>query len=541
MSRGESTPAGRSSDRRDEVDDAPWQHQKLFTEGPVTIFRWVPSDGWPVVYVTPNVRQFGYEAEDLTSGRVAYASIVHPEDLPRLAEDLRRHSESGSSSFSQEYRIVTPDGRTRAIYDRTVIVRDETGRILHYDGYALDVTDSRIAAEERRKLEVQFHHAQKLESLGVLAGGIAHDFNNLLMSMLGHASLAEEELPAGAPGRDHLKAIELAARRASELTNQMLAYSGRGRFIVGPVDLTTLVSEMARLLETVISKSATLSLELADSLPAVEADATQLRQVVMNLITNASDALEDKPGRITVRTGVVAGASGAHRFLLGEELASKRCVFLEVADTGRGMDEATQKRIFDPFFTTKATGRGLGLAAVLGIVRGHGGGIRVDSAKGRGTTLEVRFPACAGPPVQQSPAGAAAAARSRRKGGTVLVVDDEKSVRNVSRAMLERIGYGVSLADCGRAGIEAVRVHPRDFAAVVLDLTMPGEKGDEVFASIRRLAPELPILLSSGWHESDAIVRLSSTAHCRFLQKPYATRDLDEALGLLLGTAEQGV
>ncbi|HZO09447.1 MAG TPA: ATP-binding protein, partial [Myxococcota bacterium] len=479
----------------------------------------------------------GYTADDFLSGKVPYAQIVHPEDVSRVKDEVKRHADSTTPSFVQEYRIVLPDGQTRWIYDRTVVVRDAKGAITHFDGYVLDVTEGKVAEEEHRRLEAQFHHAQKLESLGVLAGGIAHDFNNLLMSMLGHASLAETDVPEGSLAQEHLKQIELAARRASELTNQMLAYSGRGRFVVGPVDLSALVSEMARLLETVISKSANLKVELGAGLPAIEADATQLRQVVMNLITNASDALEDKPGRITLRTGVVSGAGAGHRMVFGESLVGKRCVFLEVSDTGSGMDEATQKRIFDPFFTTKAAGRGLGLAAVLGIVRGHGGAIRVDSTKGRGTTVEVRFPASNAPLPPKSDLSARTT-RGRAPGGVVLVVDDEQSVRNVSRAMLERLGYRVVLAENGTEALDNVRTQGKKLTAAVLDLTMPGEKGDLVFASIRKIAPELPILVSSGWHESEAIPRLGASGNCRFLQKPYATRDLGEALDLLLGTRE---
>src|SRR5688572_16512937 len=216
-----------------------WREQKLFLEGPVTVFRWIAAEGWPVEYVSPNVQQFGFRAEDFTSGRVPYAKFVHPEDLGRVADEVKRYAENGTHSFAQEYRIVRKDGETRSIYDRTVVVRNERGEITHFDGYILDVTDSKRAEAERRRLEVQFHHSQKLESLGVLAGGIAHDFNNLLMSMLGHASLAESDVAEGSPAHDHLKQIELAARRASELTNQMLAYSGRGRFVVGPVDMST--------------------------------------------------------------------------------------------------------------------------------------------------------------------------------------------------------------------------------------------------------------------------------------------------------------
>ena len=293
------------------------------------------------------------------------------------------------------------------------------------DQAALAIRNARLL-DERRRGEEQMRNAQKLESLGVLAGGIAHDFNNLLVGVLGNAGLALLELPEDSPARQPIRDIEVSAQRAAELTRQMLAYSGRGRFRVEPVDLSSVVEEMSQLLRRVISKQTQLSLRLGRHVPAVVADVTQLRQVVMNLITNASDALGDAAGIVTLETGtVLADRAMLASTYLNEPLPAGPYVYLEVTDTGCGMDPATSARIFEPFFTTKFTGRGLGLAAVLGIVRGHKGAISVQSIVGKGTTFRVLLPASA------STAGVnrrrdrigprrwrrAGAARRRRRGG----------------------------------------------------------------------------------------------------------------------------
>ena len=257
-----------------------------------------------------------------------------------------------------------------------------------------DVTERRRAEDERLEMERRLFHAQKLESLGVLAGGIAHDFNNLLMAMLGNLELALRELSPVSPARSRLEAASGAARRAAELTRQMLAYSGRGKFSIGLLSLNELVEENLHLLRTSIPETTALNLHLDRALPAVEADAGQVQQVVVNLITNASEAIGSEPGVITLSTGVRDfGVSDLGQNRLDEAPPAGRYAYLEVADTGCGMDEQTQKRMFDPFFTTKFTGRGLGMAAVLGIMRGHRGAILLDSAQGKGAVVRVLFPA----------------------------------------------------------------------------------------------------------------------------------------------------
>ncbi len=356
--------------------------------------------------------------------------------------------------------------------------------------------------QEQRQADRALEHAQRLESLGVLAGGIAHDFNNLLMGVLGNAELALPKTEPDSTVRGCLTRIRGAALRASELTHQMLSYAGKGNVAVERVHLGDLVTELGDLLAAAVSKRATVEYRLAPGLPPLLADASQLRQVVMNLLTNASDALAEGIGTITVETG-----------------RAREGLFLRVTDTGVGMDDGTRARIFDPFFTTKSTGRGLGLAAVRGIVRSHGGEIRVESAPGRGSSFTVLLPADAGGPGEDrtNPLPEASPAPP---GATVLVVDDEEAVRNAARAILEESGYRVVEAVDGPAGVGALaRTGP--VAAVLLDLTMPGWTGAETLRRLKEARPGVPVIASSGFPEAEVAAEFPPGEVVGFLAKPY--------------------
>jgi len=378
-------------------------------------------------------------------------------------------------------------------------------------------------------LEAQIQHAQKLESLGVLAGGIAHDFNNLLTGMLGSASLALMDMAPESPAFASVEQIETSAQRAAELVNQMLAYSGKGKFVVGPLDLSKLVEEMAHLLETVVAKGVVLKCNLAGNLPPIQGDAVQIRQVVMNLITNASDAIGDKSGVVSLTTGVM---QMDRDYLAGtyvhDELPDGYYDYVAVSDTGIGMDEETQAKIFDPFFTTKFTGRGLGLAAALGIVRGHKGALRLYSEPGRGTTFKVLFPCIEGP--TETSKVASNGAEGWRGQGTILVVDDDESVRAIAKLMLEKFGFTVITANDGREGVEVFRQQPGEFAAVLLDMTMPHMNGEETFGEMRRIRSDVRVVLSSGYSEDDISDRFPVKGLSGFIQKPYRAAALIEKI-----------
>ena len=390
---------------------------------------------------------------------------------------------------------------------------------------SLDITQRKRGEAERLKLEQRILMAQKMESLGVLAGGIAHDFNNLLMAVLGNAGLALMKLQHEAPAREHIELIEKAAVRAAELTNQLLAYSGRGRFVVEPIDLSALVHEMGHLLETIVSTKAALKYDLADHLPKITVDVTQIRQVVMNLLTNASDAVSERSGVITITSGVFEADRPYLVEAFGDEdLEEGLYVYVEVSDTGCGMDERTRGMLFDPFFSTKQEGRGLGLAAVLGIVRGHNGAIKVYSEKRRGTTIKVMFPVSE--QTRPVPLVRPKAAINWRGTGTVLVVDDEEAVRDTTKRILEAAGFDVVLAADGHEAVEVFHALGEGVCLVVMDMTMPRMGGAEAFTELRRIRRDVPVILSSGYNEQDATNWFAGKGLAGFIQKPYSPQRL---------------
>jgi len=396
---------------------------------------------------------------------------------------------------------------------------ENTGEGMRMHVFYRDISERRRALEERRSIEAKLQETQKLESLGVLAGGIAHDFNNLLTGVLGNASLAATEIPEGSPAHCFLIQIEKAASRAADLCRQMLAYSGKGSFDVKTLDLNTLIRETMNLLGISISKRAQLDFQFAQSLPTVLADATQLRQIVMNLVINASEALGDRDGIVRVSTGtVMLDAVDLARINASPEATPGMHVYFEVSDTGCGMEQDVIKRIFDPFYTTKFTGRGLGLAAVLGIVRGHRGAITVASTPGQGTCFRVLLPATS------DLANACSDAKPPTDNwcgtGLVLVVDDEDTVRNIATRFLEFLGFQTVTASDGS---EAVALFPAlgDVRFVFLDLTMPRMDGVETLRALRSLRPDLRVLIMSGFNTQDVAFRFGDDPFVDFIQKPF--------------------
>ncbi len=373
----------------------------------------------------------------------------------------------------------------------------------------------------------QVRQTQKLESLGVLAGGIAHDFNNILTGILGNATLAAELLPAGHPACRLLADVVSSSERAAGLTNQMLAYAGKGQFVVRLLDLSRVVQNLTDFFRASVPKHVDLSLDLADHLPLIEADTSQLEQVVMNLVINAAEAIpEGRPGKVRITTGVQElGQTPAG--IRGPVARPGTHVMLRVADDGCGMDNKTVARIFDPFFTTKFLGRGLGLAAVQGIVRGHHAEMTVESQPGNGTTFTLYFPACQTKVVATSEP---VKAEAMIAGRTVLVVDDEEIVRRTATALLERQGYSVLTAENGKVAIELFRERSQHIDVVLLDMTMPVMDGEAALRELKAIRPDVKVILSSGHTEAEAVRRFAGGGLAGFIQKPYTSTRLSDKI-----------
>jgi signal transduction histidine kinase/ActR/RegA family two-component response regulator len=411
-------------------------------------------------------------------------------------------------------------------------IRDSAGCIVGASHVARDIT-------ERKRLDEQLRRTQKLESLGVLAGGVAHDFNNLLTGILGNTSLALESLSTDNPVRGVLRDVLHASERASHLTRQLLAYAGKGHFVVEPINLSGLTREISSLIQTSIPKHVQLRLELRDDVPSAEADSSQLQQLIMNLVINGAEAIpHEENGTVLVTTGIQVVDEHYLVSTLGgsSELAAGTYVSLEVHDTGCGMDDLTLARIFDPFFTTKFTGRGLGLAAVQGIVRGHKGTMKVYSKPGKGTTFKVLIPAAQAELGKrpQPPAHLLA------KDEVVLVIDDEEIIRRTAKSMLERYGYTVVVAENGKEGVDLFHVLGEKVSVVLLDMTMPVLNGEETFRMLKVIRPEVRVILSSGYNEVEAVRRFTGKGLAGFIQKPYSSTALAEKVRAALKDGRDG-
>jgi PAS domain S-box-containing protein len=459
----------------------------------------------------------------------SFVPLVHPEDLP--ATRARFEAALGGEPQLYEARYRAADGAYRLAEHTLAPQQGTDGAVTEIIGVARDITARREAEVEQRRIEQHLQQIQKLESLGLLAGGIAHDFNNLLVGVLCEADLALQDLPADAPLRESLETIIASAKRLADMANQMLAYSGKGRFMVARVDLSDVVREMVRLLRTSLPKKITLACDLCREPLEIEADTGQLQQVVMNLIINAAEATGDAGGTVQIRTGTTC----LEQELLpagwpGEQLAPGRYLVLEVTDAGDGMDGEILERIFEPFFSSKAAGRGLGLAAVLGIVRGHGGAIEVHSAPGQGSTFRALLrPATGRREGEEEPARPVALPSGS---GVVLVVDDEPLVRGIARRILVRAGYSVVTAEDGQEALELLEARDGAVDLVLLDLTMPRLDGPDTFRELRRRWPELPLIVASGYDQRQLPEEMLEC--CTFLHKPYRATVLAEAVQLAL-------
>jgi len=474
--------------------------------------------------------------EILGSGNVPEKLYPDPADRERAREVMAKIAR-GESTANIQFDIRTKSGRLRslALFSKAIIGTD--GAPAGAINVGIDITQQKRMESERRQLEAQIQQTQKRDSLAVMAGGIAHDFNNLLMGVLGNAAIVLDELAENVPIRKNVAQIEKAARRAAELTRQMLAYSGKGRFVIETLNLNVVLEDMRPLLESAVTKKAEIVFELAPDVPFIEGDAAQLRQLVVNLAMNASEALEDHPGTVTLRTGSLHCAKDdLSSTYLEEEHPEGDYAYFELSDTGCGMSEETKAMLFDPFFTTKFTGRGLGLAAALGIIHGHRGAVKVESKLGEGTTVRVLFPCSQ--LARTSPAHADAPDHGAKPLPTILVIDDEEAARLVAKEMLERTGYRVIVASDGCEGLQQYQKTPRAIDAVLLDLTMPHLDGEETFHRIRAVNPDARVVLTSGYDEREVAQRFHGLGLAGFLQKPYTPTELRTKIAEVLAKKE---
>ncbi len=469
----------------------------------------------------------GYDREAIRA-MTLYDFIDHPrEDIDRKLETIE--ARGGADLGERRYRhrngsrIIVEVGATAISCNGKKIICV----------VSRDVTARKRVEEEEKERAIHVQEAQRLESLGLLAGGIAHEFNNILVGILGNASLALDEIAPHSPVRELIEQIESSGRRAADLSKQLLAYAGKGSVLKQDVNLSEIVNDNLALLESSISRKARLTLDLAKSAPVADADAVQLRQVAVNLLTNASDSLEDRVGDITVSTGVITlSRSYLRGILLGKDLPDGNYAYLKVTDTGCGIDGEVVSRIFDPYFSTKFSGRGLGLAVVIGIVKAHLGAIDIESEPGKGTTLTVILPA--GRDSVSRNIGDEGQVRPWKGTGNALVVDDEKIVIDLATNMLRTLGFSVVTARNGREGIDLFRERPAGFAFVLLDMTMPEMDGETAFRELRAIDPEARIVVTSGFSAHMCSIPFAGDRRIAFLEKPYTLETMTDRVRSIL-------
>jgi signal transduction histidine kinase/CHASE1-domain containing sensor protein len=513
-------------ERTAELAESQRRLASLLSDMPGAAYRCETETPFRALFVSGGVQDLsGYPPEKFLSGELNWIELLRANDL---ADCNRRIAEAvaARTTFELEYRIRHADGTERHIWERGHAVYDASGKPTALEGLMVDATAHKEAEARTREFDRQLVETQKLESLGVLAGGIAHDFNNLLTAILGNASIARQALGADSPVISQLHQVEKAARRAAELCAQMLAYAGKSQLTAARVDLSELVRDTTSLLEVTLGKSTRLQLRLLTDLPHVLADATQIRQIVMNLVINAADAIGDRAGEVTLRTFLLdATREELQTAIERPDLPSGRYVGLEVRDNGVGMPPEMLVRIFEPFFTTKFSGRGLGLSAVLGIVRSHRGALFVESKPGAGSTFRLLLPAAPAPaavvPTTVPAASVSSSPTLPKLRGTILVVDDESHVREMTALALQMAGLEVIEAPDGENALRLCRDHPEMIDLILLDLTMPGLSGEETLRRLRMQGTKQKVILISGYSAGDTAKRCTQLGAVAFLQKPF--------------------
>ncbi len=457
-----------------------------------------------------------------------WLDIIHPDDRDSMSHYLKEEVIANRKPFSREYRIIRKnDGKTRWVSGLGEAGFDNNGRILSLIGTIQDITSYKRMEKERLDLEKNLAHSQRLESLGVLAGGIAHDFNNILSVIIGYCSLVKLK-PQTA--ENHISKIEKAAESAAVLCRQMLAYAGKTQMVQSSINMTALLNEMVNMLKATIRQNTAISFDSSQEIPFIRGDDSQLRQIVMNLIINASEAIGDAQGEIRISlTKAAIDERRADKDHLDNAIQPGSYVCLEVADNGCGMNDETRQRMFEPFYTTKFTGRGLGMSATLGIITAHNGALQLFSQPGQGTTIRVYLPVeilkSTGDAFQQP-----VASLPWKGKGTILLVEDDGQVMLIAKAMLSELGFTVIEASNGREALELYQQNTGDITLVVTDLGMPVMDGYELFRELKKLNPGLPVIITTGFGDDDVTSRLPREDIAGLIAKPYNFDKLREML-----------
>lgn len=478
-----------------------------------------------VLYINPAGRKLVGLELDAPVDTLSFSDFHDSETCQRLAEDIiPKTLEQGI--YEDEFDFIGSDGNVIPTACTIMSLPDEQGQADRTAVIARDLRDE-IA------LQRQVEHGQRLESLGVLAGGIAHDFNNILTAILGNAALAELKIDQPLKTARYLRNIIKSSERAAGLCKQMLAYSGKGKFVVKPLNMSEMVDEITTLLKVSIARNVTIDINLDQQLPAVDVDEAQIQQVIMNLVINASDAIGEHDGTITVETGVMNTDDSSWRTsFVQDDLPQGRYVYLEVSDNGCGMDDKTLQHIFDPFFTTKFTGRGLGLSAVLGIIRGHQGSLKIDSKPGHGTSFRMLLPISQHKVVCDETGQEDT--NAWHSSGTILIIDDEDAILEIASIMIEDMGFKTITASDGIEGVNAYRQNQDEITVVLLDMTMPKMDGLECFQELQKINNDVIVILSSGYNEQDAISHFTSKSLAGFIQKPYRSEALEQVIRIAI-------
>lgn len=469
---------------------------------------------------------YGIRKEDFSGAYSAWSATLHPEDRQRAKAEIQV-ALRGEREYTPEFRIIRPDGAVRFIKAASQIFYDKNGTPLRMIGANLDITERKKGEEEKRAFEQQIQQIQKLESLGVLSGGIAHDFNNILAIIIGNCSLAEMNYESAG---NYIPVIKKAAERAAELCRQMMAYAGIAPFSQSLVIMWLLVDDVVNMLQATIGQNVTIKTNYSLDTPSIIGDTSQLRQIVMNLIINAAEAIGEAQGEVCVSLSKAEIKAGEPvRDHLGTAIPAGIYLCLDVSDNGCGMAEETRRRIFEPFFTTKFTGRGLGMSAVLGILKAHNGALQLFSQLGEGSTFKAYLPVQSDATVvEESPQEVVPAVW--RGSGTILLVEDEEQITLIAKTMLQALGFAVIGAANGREALELYRENVADISLVVTDIGMPVMDGYELFRELKKLNPELPIVISSGFGDSVVTSRLPREEIAGLVSKPYNFEQLREVL-----------